>query len=131
MTINEFMRILDAIRFDTEIDEMAPELRGLARQAYPMISKLYNMMCEHDLINDELNESHGNKKFNGPRDEMAAIKKANRELDFEKYGNGFKSNSCAYKDRRDKRQEKINVRNYEKYIDEAINEAINNLKKNQ
>ena len=128
MTVQEFFKIVDAIRFDDSLDEQYPELRGMARAWYPRMRTLYNIISDIYGGDEELNESHGNKKHNYPKDAIAAMKHGEWEKRKDYVGDGFKSNTSAYKNNRDKRQEKVSIRNYEKYIDEAVNEALNNYK---
>lgn len=126
MGVEEFLSTLDALRFDTDIDEQYPELRGMVRQCYPIIRKLYNMMYDAGLLQESVNESHGNKKHNAPKDALAAIRKGNREGEMEVNGPGFKSTTKTHKSaKKDEKQQKINKYNYNKFIDECVRKSLN------
>lgn len=118
MEINEFFRILDAIRFDDSIDEQNPELREYARKYYPVLRKLYNMLTETGLISESVNESHGQKKHNSPKDALSAVRKGNREAERDIYGDGFKSKTKLHKTSKKDKKIKINKDNYGEFIDE-------------
>lgn len=58
MNVKEFLSTMDALRFDTSLDETNPELRSMVQKAYPYIRKIYNMMYESGLISEsKVNES--------------------------------------------------------------------------
>ena len=57
MNVEEFLSTLDALRFDTNLDDTYPELRGIVRKVYPYIRKIYNMMYESGyLAESKINE---------------------------------------------------------------------------
>lgn len=58
MEVEKFLSLMDAIRFDTDLDETNPELRGLARKVYPYIRQIYNMMNEAGLISESVNKKN-------------------------------------------------------------------------
>ena len=126
MNVEEFLSTLDAIRFDTDIDEQyGPELRIKAKKIYPYLRDLYNMMYEAGILNESVNEAHGNKKHNTPKDELSAIRKGNRDAEMDINGPGFKSKSKMHKtSKNDRKPEKINKNNYEKFIDECVKKTL-------
>ena len=72
-------------------------------------------------IKNFIAESHGNKKHNGPKDYLAANRKGQRDADMEINGPGFKSGTKIHKTaKRDKSERggKVNVNNYERFVDE-------------
>lgn len=57
MNVEEFLSTLDALRFDTNLDDTYPELRGMIQKVYPYIRKIYNMMYESGyLAESKINE---------------------------------------------------------------------------
>ena len=46
MTVEEFFSLMDALRFDTDLDETNPELRSKLQYFYPVFRKIYNELCE-------------------------------------------------------------------------------------
>ena len=57
MRVEEFLSLMDALRFDSDLDEKYPELRGMVRKVYPYIRQIYNMMNEMGMLNESINES--------------------------------------------------------------------------
>lgn len=131
ISVEKFLRKIDEINHYGEYNEEYPEIRHMCEQLQGPIRRLYNAMLENELLYDDadLNESHGNKRHNDPKTPMAAMKHGEWEKRKDYVGDGFKSNGGAHKNNKDKRQEKVSIRNYEKYIDEAVNESINKFKK--
>lgn len=119
MNVEEFLSTMDALRFDDSLDTEYPELRSMVKKVYPYIRQIYNMMTNAGL----LAESHGQKKHNYPKDELHAMRKGNRDAERDLYGDGFKAKSklhmTAKKDKMSKN--KINVNNYDKFVDESKN----------
>jgi len=145
MEVKQFFELLDAIRYDDSIDEVNPELRGMARQCYPVLRKLYNMMLESDLLSEskrnimkltdsDINyivmesakrvvEAHGSKKHNMPKDKNAAQRKGNRDAEKDIYGDGFKSKEKTIKkDVYSRKNSKVNINNIN--IDECIRQTL-------
>lgn len=111
MTIEEFMSTVDAIRFDTDLDETAPELRALAQKCYPIIRKLYNEMEANSMLSEskkfypkEKGEQDGNFKI-----KKVPFKKASKKVD-------LRTDFEEYDDER---------------IDEAVSKAIRKVLKNK
>ena len=73
-----------------------------------------------------VNEVHGQKKHNSPKDELHAMRKGNREAERDIFGDGFHSKSKLHRtSKKDKlNKQKINVNNFDKYIDEAIDNTL-------
>jgi predicted RND superfamily exporter protein len=93
MRVEEFLSTMDALRFDTDLDETNPELRGMVTKVYPYLRKIYNMMYESGMIT----EAHGVKKHNTPKDKRAAERKGNRDAEKDMFGDGFKSKNKIHK----------------------------------
>lgn len=93
MRVEEFLSTMDALRFDTDLDETNPELRGMVTKVYPYLRKIYNMMYESGMIT----EAHGVKKHNAPKDKRAAERKGNRDAEKDMFGDGFKSKNKVHK----------------------------------
>lgn len=93
MRVEEFLSTMDALRFDTELDETNPELRGMVTKVYPYLRKIYNMMYESGMIT----EAHGVKKHNTPKDKRAAERKGNRDAEKDMFGDGFKPKNKIHK----------------------------------
>ena len=71
-----------------------------------------------------INEAHGQKKHNGPKNAMAAMRKGNREADQEMYGGGFRQTKKVHKAKNDydRKGNKIDVNNIDKFReDESVN----------
>lgn len=121
MRVEEFLSTIDALRFDTDLDETNPELRGMVTKVYPYLRKIYNMMYESGMIT----EVHGVKKHNAPKDKRAAERKGNRDAEKDMFGDGFKSKNKVHKvkgyDRRDNK--KVN-------IEDDMNESVIKLTEN-
>lgn len=117
MTVEDFLRTLDAIRFDTSLDETNPELRGMARKIYPYIRKVYNMMNEADLVTESVNEEHGTKKHKSPKNTLNAMRKGNRDAEREIYGDGFKSMKKIHKTKADynRKDNKVDINKLDSY----------------
>ena len=123
MEVEKFLSLMDAIRFDTELDETNPELRGLARKVYPYIRQIYNMMNEAGLISEsKVNEVHGAKKHNAPKNERAAQKKGSRDAELETFGGGFKQKNKIHKPKNDynRKDNKVDVNNINDNLDESV-----------
>jgi len=95
------------------------------------LDKMDKMNKDKGVITDEfiheeelcsMKESHGGKKHNGPKDAVAAMKHGEWEKRKDYVGDGFKSSDSTYKNRKNKREKKINKNNYEEFIDEVISE---------
>lgn len=67
MGVEEFLSTMDALRFDTDLDETYPELRGMAQKAYPYIRKIYNMMYEAGMLSESVNKK-SLKEFQMPNE---------------------------------------------------------------
>ena len=121
MNVEEFLSTIDALRFDTSLDETCPELRGMVRKAYPYIRKIYNMMNECGILAESVNEEHGNKKHKSPKNTLSAIRKGNRDADKEIYGDGFKANKKIHKTGKtfDRKNNKVDINNLDKYQNES------------
>ena len=126
MNVEEFLSTLDAIRFDTELDEQyGPELRVKAKTIYPYLRDVYNMMLSAGMLSESVNEEHGNKKHKGPKDTIAAIRKGNREAEMDMNGPGFKTKTKTHKtSKRDMKKGKINKDNYDKFIEECVAKTL-------
>lgn len=116
MEVKEFFSLIDALRFDTSVDEQNPELRGLLQRYYPILRKIYNMLSETGMIV----ESHGAKKHKGPKDEFAAMRKGNREADQEMFGGGFRQTKKIHKAKNDKVSKKVDLNNLDRYDESKI-----------
>ena len=125
MSVEEFLRTIDEIRYDTDLDETNPELRGMAHKIYPYLRKMYNMMLESGLISEsKVNEVHGVKKHNAPKDKRAAERKGNRDADREMYGDGFKPKSKIHN------VKSYNRKDNKKFDINDINESVININEN-
>ena len=198
MNVEEFLSTMDALRFDTDLDETNPELRGMVTKVYPYLRKIYNMMYESGLIseskmnesklqkfyvvddgevynvltdedlanygveNDQIvkvfnnmdkafdyaeklnrqaqesspnfspakgyyneskvNEVHGVKKYNAPKDKRAAERKGNRDAEKDMLGDGFKSKNKIHKPKNDynRKDNKVDVNNINDNLDESV-----------
>lgn len=130
MNVEEFLSTMDALRFDTSLDETYPELRGMVRKAYPYIRKIYNMMNECGILAESVNEAHGVKKHNSPKDTLSAIRKGNRDAEKEIYGDGFKSKKKLHKAKSDynRKDNKIDINDIDKFKNESVNKiSLNDL----
>lgn len=129
MNVEEFLSTIDAIRFDTDLDETYPELRAMANKIYPYLRKVYNAMFQAGM----LTESHGQKKHNYPKNTLAAMRKGNRDAEKDILGDGFHSKSklhkTAKKDKLDK-MGKVNINNYSKFVDEAVKKTLREFVEN-
>ena len=121
MNVEEFLSTIDALRFDTSLDETNPELRGMVRKVYPYIRKIYNIMNESDMLSESVNEAHGVKKHNSPKNTLSAIRKGNRDAEKEVYGDGFKANKKIHKTGKtfDRKNNKVDINNLDKYQNES------------
>ena len=97
---------------------------------------------EFDRINS-LDESHGNKKHNGPKDKFAAMRKGNRDAERDMFGDGFKAkdrihNAKGYDRREGKRVQyaydemdenvvRLNGEDIRNMIKENLKEVFNGL----
>ena len=75
----------------------------------------------------DLDESHGHKKHNAPRDYIAAVNKGNREGEMEKMGGGFRQRNKIHKVRNDYSGKKVNMSNYDDLIDECVKRVLNKM----
>ena len=68
-----------------------------------------------------VNESHGAKKHNGPKNTLSAIRKGNRDAEKEIYGDGFKSAKKIHKTGKtfDRKNNKVDINNLDKYQNES------------
>lgn len=57
MRVEEFLSLMDALRFDTDLDETYPKLRGMVRKVYPYIRQIYNMMYEMGMLDESVNKN--------------------------------------------------------------------------
>ena len=64
MNVEEFLSTMDALRFDTELDNTYPELRGMIQKAYPYLRKIYNMMNEAGLLSESKTKNKNVVKIN-------------------------------------------------------------------
>lgn len=73
-----------------------------------------------------VNESHGKKKHNAPKDALAAMRKGNREADQEKFGDGFRQAKKIHKAKNDysRKNNKANVNTIDKFME---NESVNRI----
>lgn len=80
----------------------------------------------------DINEAHGQKKHNGPKNAMAAMRKGNREADQEMYGGGFRQTKKVHKAKNDydRKGNKIDVNNIDKFReDESVNKiSVNDIR---
>lgn len=76
-----------------------------------------------------VNESHGKKKHNAPKDALAAMRKGNREADQEIFGGGFRQTKKVHKAKSDynRKNNKVNVNNIDKFRE---NESVNRISMN-
>lgn len=68
-----------------------------------------------------VNEAHGAKKHNGPKNTLSAIRKGNRDAEKEIYGDGFKSTKKIHKTGKtfDRKNNKVDINNLDKYQNES------------
>lgn len=80
-------------------------------------------------IKNIVNESHGKKKHNVPKDALAAMRKGNREADQEIFGGGFRQTKKVHKTKSDynRKNNKVNVNNIDKFRE---NESVNRISMN-
>ena len=130
MNVEEFLSTMDALRFDTDLDETYPELRGMVRKVYPYIRKIYNMMNEAGILTESVNEEHGNKKHKSPKNALNAVRKGNRDAEREIYGDGFRPGKKIHKAKTDysRKSNKVDINNLEKYNESTIKLSENDLK---
>ena len=123
MNVEEFLSTMDALRFDTDLDETYPELRGMVRKVYPYIRKIYNMMNEAGILTESVNEEHGNKKHKSPKNALNAVRKGNRDAEREIYGDGFRPGKKVHKAKTDysRKSNKVDINNLEKYNESKKN----------
>lgn len=76
-----------------------------------------------------VNESHGKKKHNAPKDALAAMRKGNREADQEIFGGGFRQTKKVHKAKSDynRKNNKVNVNSIDKFRE---NESVNRISMN-
>lgn len=76
-----------------------------------------------------VNESHGKKKHNAPKDALAAMRKGNREADQEIFGGGFRQTKKVHKAKSDynRKDNKVNVNTIDKFRE---NESVNRISMN-
>lgn len=72
-------------------------------------------------IKNIVNESHGKKKHNAPKDTLAAMRKGNREADQEIFGDGFRQTKKVHKAKNDydRKNNKVNLNKLDRY-DESV-----------
>lgn len=72
-------------------------------------------------IKNIVNESHGKKKHNAPKDALAAMRKGNREADQEIFGDGFRQTKKVHKAKNDynRKNNKVNLNKLDRY-DESV-----------
>lgn len=72
-------------------------------------------------IKNIVNESHGKKKHNAPKDTLAAMRKGNREADQEIFGDGFRQTKKVHKAKNDydRKSNKVNLNKLDRY-DESV-----------
>ena len=72
-------------------------------------------------IKNIVNESHGKKKHNAPKDTLAAMRKGNREADQDMYGGGFRQTKKVHKAKNDydRKNNKVNLNKLDRY-DESV-----------
>jgi len=68
MGVEEFLSTMDALRFNTDLDETYPELRGMVQKAYPYIRKIYNMMYEAGMLSEQKSNKKTLKEFQMPNE---------------------------------------------------------------
>lgn len=80
-------------------------------------------------IKNIVNESHGKKKHNAPKDTLAAMRKGNREADQEIFGGGFRQTKKVHKAKNDynRKNNKVNVNTIDKFKE---NESVNRISMN-
>lgn len=80
-------------------------------------------------IKNIVNESHGKKKHNAPKDTLAAMRKGNREADQEIFGGGFRQTKKVHKAKNDynRKNNKVNVNTIDKFRE---NESVNRISMN-
>ena len=80
-------------------------------------------------IKNIVNESHGKKKHNAPKDALAAMRKGNREADQEIFGGGFRQTKKVHKAKNDysRKNNKVNVNTIDKFKE---NESVNRISMN-
>ena len=71
--------------------------------------------------NESVNEAHGVKKHNSPKNTLSAIRKGNRDAEKEIYGDGFKSKKKLHKTGKtfDRKNNKVDINNLDKYQNES------------
>lgn len=72
---------------------------------------------------ENVNEAHGTKKHNGPKNTLSAIRKGNRDAEKEIYGDGFKSTKKIHKTGKtfDRKNNKVDINNLDKYNESKKN----------
>ncbi len=72
-------------------------------------------------IKNIVNESHGKKKHNAPKDTLAAMRKGNREADQDMYGGGFRQTKKVHKAKNDydRKNNKVDLDKLDRY-DESV-----------
>ena len=80
-------------------------------------------------IKNIVNESHGKKKHNAPKDTLAAMRKGNREADQEIFGGGFRQTKKVHKAKNDysRKNNKVNVNTIDKFRE---NESVDRISMN-
>ena len=80
-------------------------------------------------IKNIVNESHGKKKHNAPKDALAAMRKGNREADQEIFGVGFRQTKKVHKAKNDysRKNNKVNVNTIDKFRE---NESVDRISMN-
>ena len=78
----------------------------------------------------KINEVHGAKKHKTPKDTLSAVRKGNREAEREIYGDGFKSKKKIHKTGKtfDRKNNKVDINNLQKYQNESIQFSENDIK---
>lgn len=71
-----------------------------------------------------IQESHGNKKHNGPGSVAAAMRKGNRDAEMDKLGGGFRQIKKSHKTPKDYKREKVDIYNLDKYKNESRKSVI-------
>ena len=83
----------------------------------------FNYMNYNDEMDESVNEAHGSKSHNMPKDKNAAIRKGNRDAEKDIYGDGFKSKNKIHNPKGYSR--KNNKISYDDMLDDdMIDEAI-------
>jgi len=80
--------------------------------------------------NESVNEAHGVKKHNSPKDTLSAIRKGNRDAEKEIYGDGFKPKKKLHKAKSDynRKDNKIDINDIDKFKNESVNKiSLNDL----